>query len=303
MTMIGRVTQQTVQRSTLANLQTNLSAMAALQGKLSSTKNITRPSDDPAGTSSAMALRSALRANEQHARNISDGDGWLTTVDTSIRSSLDAVRRARDLTVQGSNQGVLSAQSREALAVELEGLRDSLLSQANATYVGRSVFAGTSNTGSAVTVDTTTAPPTYTSHSVAGGSVDRRIDASTLVRVDADGAAVFGQGAGSVFATLDRIAEKLRANQPVSTELTALDQHRDAMLGQLAGVGARHNQVQAAQARALETKTELAGRLSTIEDVDLPSTIIELQMQEVAYKSALGAASRVLQPSLMDYLR
>ncbi|NMR21025.1 flagellar hook-associated protein FlgL [Cellulomonas fimi] len=306
--MIGRVTQQTVQRSTLANLQTNLSAMAALQGKLSSTKNITRPSDDPAGTSSAIALRSALRANEQHARNISDGDGWLTNVDSALRGSLDALRQARDLTVQGSNQGVLNAQAREALAVEIEGLRDALLNQANTSYLGRSVFAGTSDAASAVTVDTTTTPPSYTSTSVTGASVERRIDANTLVRVDVDGALAFGEddpvtGTGSVFSTLDRIAAKLRANEPVSGELTTLDEHRDAMLGQLTAVGARQSQVQTAKLRALDTKTELAGRLSTIEDVDLPGTIIELQMQEVAYKSALGAASRVLQPSLMDYLR
>ena len=48
--MIGRVTQQTISRSTLANLQTNLAAMATLQNRASGSSMITRPSDDPAGT-------------------------------------------------------------------------------------------------------------------------------------------------------------------------------------------------------------------------------------------------------------
>ena len=46
-------------------------------------------------------------------------------------------------------------------------------------------------------------------------------------------------------------------------------------------------------------KTQLSG----IEDIDLAEVILELQMQEVAYKGALGAAGKVLQPTLLDFLR
>ncbi len=304
--MIGRVTQQTVQRTTLSNLQSNLAAMSALQDKLSGTKNITKPSDDPAGTASAMALRTAMRANEQHSRNISDAGGWLSTAGTAMQGSLDAIRRVRDLTVQGASTGVLNAQSREALAVEIEGLRDALVSQANTTYLGRSVFAGTA-AGAAVTVtQTDPADPstrTYQANGYAGAVVERRIDADTTVRVDVDGAAAFGQGGQSVFATLDRIAATLRAGGSVQGEIATLDGHRDALLTQVAGLGARHNQVLSAETRALEIRTDLRAQLSAIEDTDLAGTIVELQMQEVSYKAALGAASRVMQPTLLDFLR
>ena len=305
--MIGRVTQQTVQRTTLSNLQSNLSAMSDLQSKLSGNRNITKPSDDPAGTATAMSVRSALNANEQHSRNISDANGWLTAADTAMQSSLDALRRARDLTVQGANTGVLNAQAREGLAVEIEALRDTLVAQANTTYLGRSVFAGTA-AGAAVTV--TPADPavpgstrTYTANGFAGGAVERRIDADTLVRVDVDGATAFGSGDDSVFATLDRIASTLRAGGSVQSEITALDGHRDGILRELAGLGARHNQVLKADARSLEIKSDLSAQLSAIEEPDFAGTIVELQMQEVAYKAALGAASRVMQPTLLDFLR
>lgn len=307
--MIGRVTQQTVQRSTLANMQTNLAAMAALQNRLSSTKKITKPSDDPGGTASAISLRGSLRANEQHSRNIDDASAWLTTVDSTLQSSLNSLRRARDLTVQGSNTGVLSAQAREALAVEIEGIRDALVSDANTTYVGRPVFAGTSNAGAAVTIAPVPDPAvpgstrTYTANGIAGSSVQRRIDANTQVRVDVDGATAYGAGATSVFATLDRIAATLRAGGPLSAEITTLDTHRDAMLTQLAGVGARHGLVLTGQNRVLATKTELQGQLTGIEDVDIAATIVDLQAQDVSYKAALGAAARVLQPTLLDFLK
>ena len=40
-----------------------------------------------------------------------------------------------------------------------------------------------------------------------------------------------------------------------------------------------------------------------MENVDIASAIVDLQMQQVAYQSALGATSKVLQPTLLDFLR
>ncbi|QTE29849.1 flagellar hook-associated protein FlgL [Pengzhenrongella sicca] len=299
--MIGRVTQQTIQRNTLANLQTNLNQMSVLQNRLSGKTMITKPSDDPAGTASAIALRATLRANEQAAKNIDDGTGWLTTANDALSDSLNTLRAARDLTVQGGNTGSLTPEAREALAVQIESLRDTLVAAANTTYQGRTVFAGTSDTGSAVTVTSVAGVTTYVG-SPSAGTVDRRVDANTKIRVDVDGGAAFGDGAGSVFATLDTIAAKLRAGTSVSGDLDVLDDHRDAMITQLSGVGARQVQIDDAKTRALDTKTTLTSQLSSIEDVDLAAAVVELEMQEVAYKAALGATARVMQPTLLDYL-
>lgn len=308
--MIGRVTQQTIQRSTLANLQTNLAAMSNLQNRASGSSMITKPSDDPAGTAKAIALRASLNANDQASRNIDDGNGWLTTADTALQSSVNLIRQARDLTVQGSNTGALNKEGREALAVQIEGIRNDLLSQANTKYQGRLIFAGTSNAPVAV------AAGTYAFSGVSGATVDRRIDTSTTIRVDVDGAKVFGPvvatdtqpiASDSAFATLDRIAAALRADpqvaSDVSKELSTLDAHRDKMLNELSGVGARQTQILSAQTRALDTKTTLTVQLGAIEDVDLAKTLMDLQTQEVTYKAALGAAARVMQPTLLDFLR
>ena len=43
--------------------------------------------------------------------------------------------------------------------------------------------------------------------------------------------------------------------------------------------------------------------LSDVEDIDLPQTITELQLQQTAYQAALAAGARVMQPSLLDFLR
>lgn len=303
--MIPRVTHLTVQRQTLANLQGNLTSMADLQSKLSSGKKITVPSDDPAGASDVLRLRGEQRALAQYARNATDGDSWLTTVDSALQSSLTAMRRARDLTIQGGNGG-LGQTSRDALAAEIDGVRGTLMDQANATYAGRTVFAGTSAAGFAYDAGADPAQPAavkYAWHGVTGSSVERRVADETTVRVDSDGSAVFGDGDTSVFALLDQVAATLRAGGDPTTHLAAIDDRMEAMLGELSAAGARQNQIGSAQqtivGSQLTTKTQLSG----IEDIDLAQTILDIQMQEVAYNGALGAAAKVLQPSLMDFLR
>ena len=44
-------------------------------------------------------------------------------------------------------------------------------------------------------------------------------------------------------------------------------------------------------------------RISENEEIDLPLTIMNLESQKVAYQAALGAASKIMQSSLVDFLR
>ncbi|MFD1505465.1 flagellar hook-associated protein 3 [Georgenia yuyongxinii] len=305
--MIGRVTQQGLQFSALRNLQQNLGRMSDLQLQLSSGKVITKASDDPAGMVDAMRIRSDRRANTQHARNVQDGVGWLTTVDSAVNTSLSLLRRARDLTVQAGNSGALSDSAREAIAIELEQTAEALREQANAQYLGRSVFAGTSNAGEAFTNN---GDGTYAFNGTPGAAVERRVADNTAARVDSVGTAVFGVPGDTVFETLNMIAAGLRSGTPptvptltASAGLDAIDNHMNAMLKEVASVGARTNQIENAREAIADRKVMLDSQLSDVEDADLAATIVELQMQEVAYASALNATSRALQPSLLDFLR
>ena len=47
----------------------------------------------------------------------------------------------------------------------------------------------------------------------------------------------------------------------------------------------------------------LQAKLSETEDVDLPKTIMELQMQQTGYQAALSITAKSLQPTLVDFLR
>ncbi len=47
----------------------------------------------------------------------------------------------------------------------------------------------------------------------------------------------------------------------------------------------------------------LENRRARIEDLDLAGAVLDLQVQQTTYQAALAVTAKVLQPTLMDYLR
>ena len=294
--MISRVTPSGMAQAAMRHLQANLTQLSRLQEQATSQRAFSAPSDDPAAAATALQVHAQQQRNSQYARNINDGLAWVTTVDNAISSSTSLLRRARDLMVQGANDGAMDATAKEAIAVELVGIRDELLAQANTTLLGRTVFAGTTDSGVAFDKD-------YAFTGAADAQVQRRVSDGGTVRVDADGAAVFGSGDGSVFALLDTVVADLRAGTNIGGHLAAVDDRMNAMLAVQGAVGARQTQIERAQEATLDDSVSLEARRAAVEDVDSVEVLVRLQAQELVYRSALAVTGRVLQPSLLEFLQ
>lgn len=292
---MSRITQQMLSRSTLSNLQQSLARTEQLQERLSTGRALNRPSDSPTQLITAMQTRSSLAQARTHLRAADNAQGWLATADTALQGASGLLNRARELVVQGGNTS-LGPVERENLAREVESLRAGLVDVANATFAGRSTFAGTADTPIAYAPD-----GTYLGDA---GVVSRTVADGVALPVTVTGPEAFGPPGASVFDVLDGIAADLRANPTaVAGNLTALDGARDRVLQALGEVGARSNRLDGIRERTTSLELNLTERLSQAESIDLPATIMELQMQEVAYQAALSATSRVIQPSLLDFLR
>ena len=290
-----RVTQRSIATQTLAGLQNNIGRLGEIQQRLSSGKQISKPSDSPTGTVSAMQLRSEIRANEQWSRNADDGIGWLGTMDQTLSSSLTSVQKVRALTLQGLNSGATSQQALDALAVEVGQINQTLVSLSNTTYLGRPVFGGT--TGGDKAFDPNGA---YVGDT---GQVQRRVADGMQVRVDVP-ASVFGTGTDQIFGVLDSVVNGLKGDpSTLSGDLDRLDSTLRTVGTELASVGSRYSQLTSASDAAATQTLTLTSRLSDIEDVDLAKAVIDLQTQNVGYEAALAATAKVVQPSLVDFLR
>ena len=294
---LTRVTQNMMSKGSVAAMQTSLARLAKVQEQLSTGRVLNRPSDSPTDTTSAMRIRSSITDTQQYGRNAEDGNGWLSTIDSALTSANDQVLRARDLALQGANQGSVGATAREALAAEVDQIRSGLVNTANSDYLGRPVFGGV-----------TAGPSAYDASGAyvgVSGAVNRTIAEGTTLRVDVDGNAAFGPAGNSVFDHLTALSAALRSgNQAgISAGLSALEADRDRITTTQADVGSRQNRIESAIQTASDTQLRLRNSLAEVENTDLPKTIVDLQMQQVAYQASLGATARVMQPSLLDFLR
>ncbi|HEY8532333.1 MAG TPA: flagellar hook-associated protein FlgL [Micromonospora sp.] len=292
-----RVTQQSIAARVLAGLQNNLDRIGTLQEQLSSGRVINRPSDSPTGTVSAMQLRSERRIIQQYVRNADDGLGWLNTLDSTLTTISSQLNRVRDLTLQAMSTGAAASdEAREALAVEVDNIREALIALANSRYLDRPVFGGTTPNSVAYEMD-----GTYVGDN---GQVWRTIADGTKIRVDVTGPEVFGTGPTQLFAVLSSIADNMRHNPAaLGGDLDNLDQAITRIRTHLSDVGARANRVTNMRQIAEDRLLTLDTQLSEVESVDLPWTIMQLSLQEVAYQAALAASARVVQPSLLNFLR
>ena len=316
-----RITQRSLATTSLQGLNRNMEAIARLQAQMTSGKTINKPSDDPTGTNSAMQVRSELAGAVQYARNISDGIGQLDAADSALQSMTKQLQRVRDLTVQASNAGTMSETSRAAIATEVLGLRDSMLGVANSTSQGRPVFGGV--TSGSIAYDAAGSYAGFGGTSTTPAiPVTRQVSDADSVRVDITGPEAFGEtqpaktvGGTVVPATRDlfAIVKDIAAHvspdpaAPVpgtlAEDLADLDEALSRMSTAAADIGTRTNRIETAKQVNADLQLTLTSRSADIENVDLAKTITNLTMQQTGYEAALSATAKVIQPTLLDFLR
>jgi flagellar hook-associated protein 3 FlgL len=295
-----RVTSSMMLRSTLRDLSQGLSRLQEQQTKLSTGKEITRPSANPTATSSAMSMRQDLGRAEQRLRSLNDAQGWLQTAGSTLTASLTTLGRARETAVLAANTGVMSdPAARNALATEMRSIRSELLALANTTYGDRAIFNGTATGGA---YDPSGA---YSGNSA---SIIRDVAPSTSIEVNLTGPEIFGTAGGPVgdmFEVLDRLATAISNgdNAAMATELTNLDAATARVGAATVEVGTRSARLEEAKNRAEDNQLLLRTKLSEVEDVDIVETLVRVKAAESSYQATLQAAAKILPPSLLDYLR
>lgn len=304
--MSMRVTTMMSSRALVHDLHEGLGRLSRLQGQLSSGKQITRPSDDPYGTSRALALRGELAGLSQYERNVGDGTGWLNTCDTALSQVSDSLHRVRELLVQAGNDAA-GPEARAAIADEIDQLIDGIKQEANVQYGGRYVFAGTA---------TDTAPwPLGRADAYVGdtGTITREIGPQAEIQVNVDLRSLLGDGQAArddrLLHVLRDVADHLRGGTPADadalrgTDLRRLEANLDALNGIRADVGARTNRLATAASRLSGLEINATRLLSQTEDADIAETITQYSTQQAAYTAALRAGSNIVQSSLLDFLR
>jgi flagellar hook-associated protein 3 FlgL len=299
-----RITQRAVTLNGLQGLNSNLKALNKLQNQLTSGTTISKPSDSPTGTNTSMITRKAIASTDQYSRNITDGTTFLDATDSALQDMLGQVRRVRDLTVQALNGGSANDSTRLAISTEVSGIRESMVGQANQVVQGRPLFGGVTSGSKAYDDD-----GSYAGLGGANGidvqPLTRRISDVETIRVDLTGPEAFGDPASGkdLFSVVENIAANVGDPTALAGDLADLDEVYNRLLGAAADVGTRATRMQTAASVNTSQSLNLETQRAATEDVDMPKTIMEMQMQQTSYQAALQVTAQMLQPTLLDFLR
>lgn len=136
-----RVTSQALVNQFLSTLNTTNSKLSDINNKISSGKRVDRPEDDPVAAAGITRVNSRITENKQFDENIKQSLSELNTVDSTLGDISSILIRSRELAVQAANQ-TLSLTERDAIAVEVNQLLESMVQIGNSTIGGASLFGG-----------------------------------------------------------------------------------------------------------------------------------------------------------------
>jgi len=304
-----RVTQALLSDRALTAVRQGLERIARTQGRLASGRRVEVPGDDPTAHAAATRLGARLGALEQLARQAGAAREALEAADGALDGLLAVMGRVEELAIRGAD-GSQGASERAAIATEVNHLLEEAVALANSRENGRYVFGGRE----------TLTPPLSVTRNAAGditaaswnprgvdGAIDLDVAEGVQVRTNLGGTSVLGAAADPTFlpAVLIQLRDALAANDPVTVNglLDELETARGRIADGRAVVGSRLATVDRALDDDQLATLATTAALSAAVDADAARLAVDLARQESVYQAALHAASRAIQPTLLEFLR
>lgn len=304
-----RVTSNMMNAQLLLNLNRNARNMNDTQLQLATGRKLNKPSDDPVGITYSLRYRSELSANSQYQENVDDAISWLEFNDTVLTQAGDVVQRLRELSVQGAN-GSNPQEALDSINAEVKQLKEQLVDIANSQFKGKYIFNGQQYTeqpyqfptGADGKIDTSGASAVVTDD----GLLNYTVGESVQLPINITGNELFGgQDNDNIFAVIDNISSALANGDTseVSNQLGNLDSRYNKMLTVQADVGAKSNRIDLMNNRLADLEVNLTDMQSKTEDGDYAELLTQSKIQENIYNASLSIGAKIIQNSLVDFIR
>lgn len=290
--------------TSMANqLDSSFTQLQNLELQTTTGKQINQPSDNPAGTATALQLNAEINQLGTYSAAATAGTDQLNAADSVLSSVSTTLQQVQTDVMQGANSSAEDQTTLSALAANVTALKQTLLTDANSNYNGVPLFSGTVN--ASPYANASADPPDYT---YTGGSTAPvvAVGPGQQVAAGVTGQAVFGSGSSSVFALLDQISSDLTSGNTTAlsgSDLTQLQQAMATASSAQATVGTATDELQNAQTQNTAKSTALQTSVSNIVDANEAVVASQLSLQETQYQAALSVVAKVIQPTLAEYIQ
>jgi flagellar hook-associated protein 3 FlgL len=289
-----------ISNDVIANIENSDTSVETALQEVSTGQKVNQPSDDPAAAAAMVELQAQGANIDQYTSNTESVLSQAQDADSVLTSVVSLLNQAITLGTEGANT-YEAASDRDSIASQVSGLLSSVVSLANTTYQGISLFGGTVN-GTAFTADSSSSTGyTYNGNS----SVNTvQVGASLSVQANIPGDTLFTASGSSVLGALSDLATALKTGTSAqigsaTTEITAAlnyvsDQH--------AVYGNTINQLQSQETYLASDTVSLSTTETSLIGIDTATAAEDLTQAETDNNAVLSASAKVLQNTLLTYL-
>ncbi|MGJ3416236.1 flagellar hook-associated protein FlgL [Bacillus sp. Je.9.29.b] len=301
-----RVTQGMISQNSLRNISKSYEKLSKINEQAQTGRRFTKTSDDPVAAVKSLQYSTALFRNEQYKNNLNEAQNWIDTSETSVTEIIDIMSNIRDKVLDAAN-GTKQPEDLAAIGVEIGQMKNQIIDAMNTQMLGKFVFNGT-NTNVKPVVEN--ADGTYTfnfENYTDANAVQANISDGITLNVNSNPISAFGGQANgqNVIEMLTDLENSLKNGTFANSDdaLGSIDQFKEVMSAERSDLGARSNRVDLVGSRLTSQFQVLKNAKSDNEDVESEKAILDLLQQETVNRAALATTAKVIQPSLVDFLR
>src|SRR5690625_923299 len=217
--------------------------------------------------------------------------------DAALDKETSTMLKLGELAIQASN-GTNDDKALNSIKEEAEQLQEHLIDIANTNVNGKYIFNGT---------NTDTAPVTKNEdggilieHNTSPVMIE--VAHGTKLQVNVEGESIFSK---DLFADIDKFIKALESGdqEEMDQSISVLDENINRIIDERADLVARMNRLELVENCLSEQEIIATKTMTDNEDIDFEEVITNLPTQESLHRAALAAGSRIIQPSLIDFLR
>ena len=323
-----RITNSSMIRSHMYDTQNNLTNMSKINQQISTGKVINTVSDDPHKAIRIMNMNNEIKYTEKYNSNIDETVGWMNTTDGALESTGNLLNEIKETILKVGN-GTYSQNEMKSLNADINEKIKQLADTLNSTYGGKYLFAGTNvddaplkvveNPDGSVKLEFSkdkngqTIPNTddLKADISSGINIDYNISVGEILNIK--------DGNGNNINLLDEINNLSTlmnniANGDEQTASTAkeellnntkgkIDQLFDHVVNERTSLGVRVSTAEKIKELNDEDILNIQDVLSKTQDTDVVEKFIELKSAEMIYQASIQVGAKLIQPTILDYIR
>ncbi|MGK5082223.1 flagellar hook-associated protein FlgL [Bdellovibrionota bacterium FG-1] len=324
-----RVTENTSYGVVRDSIRRTRERMETLQGQSATLRKLNTPSDDPIGSAKVMEIRTEKVNNDQYQINAKMAESFLNNSDQALSELSEALARAKELAVNQSSGASSNEDTRIAIAEEVGQLFQQAVSVANRRIGDRYLFGGYKTNKPPIDAD-----GRYTGDD---GQMMLEIGKDVFISMNIAGADAFNtnpkRSADVPSGYKEAGVQRSPANDPRMDDVgpenvNAFDEIQNLRIGLLTGdldsIRNTLERLDAIHGKIISTRAKIGSRLqglqstssaierhnlvnaqlsSNLEDADMAQVVSDLAKEETVFRSALASSHKLIQPTLLDFIK